>query len=688
MGSKELAVRMLSSSGHCWRILAMAAGFLAGIGTALGSSMGWNDNFNDYSHNQPLNGQKGWEASASVVAQTNVFRGTNGLAAKVPGNAGVTNTFGVTVSKTWTDFYLKPNIGDLTNAVDSTAAVAFYFNGDSNPVVCNGTSWVPLTGVQVDPSNWVRVTVFQSFRDRTWALFIDGEYVTGGLAFANSALSNYTEMVVTHVNEDDTVFGYLDDMWVYQERPDGVTSNANSPLTGDFDDRELTMSDPVMPDAWELDYFHAISQRPGWDYDGDGVSDDQEYRDGTDPTDPASCIRRIPWRESWEAATVGTLSNGWHGWTYTGTAVVQTGSTVEGSKALALSSETAETASMALALATNPPGTNVWCLVYTKPTFGQNDPIVVVTNDASAFYVATGGILRALSGTTWEDVMHGIPSNTWLAFAAHLDYPNATWDLYVSTNGQYGGSLSRANQNPLAFHPNAPVCFTQLVVESAYTVLVDVVAVSMGYTNVGVASLTNVLACDRLAGRQTLIGRPPYDYDSATGQDTMGGQLGNDLALGLADCDRIRAYVTNAWFVYDLNDDSWVPYDTNLHISATMGLALQRRGGMDNVVFYPYGTSPTLTDPLLYGTNWTFLTWPFSPTRANEGSKWCFANRAGSGDRIFIYENHRYRDLYWKNGEWKEDGATAIYLMKTGQGFWHYRASPVTTNWPISSYPP
>ncbi len=48
-----------------------------------------------------------------------------------------------------------------------------------------------------------------------------------------------------------------------------------------------------LPDSWEIAYFGATGQDPNADPDGDGVSNLQEYLDGTDPTNPASFRPRL-----------------------------------------------------------------------------------------------------------------------------------------------------------------------------------------------------------------------------------------------------------------------------------------------------------------------------------------------------------------------------------------------------------
>jgi hypothetical protein len=48
-----------------------------------------------------------------------------------------------------------------------------------------------------------------------------------------------------------------------------------------------------MPDSWQVEYFGNLNQNPLSDYDGDGVSNLQEFLDGTNPTNAASALYRI-----------------------------------------------------------------------------------------------------------------------------------------------------------------------------------------------------------------------------------------------------------------------------------------------------------------------------------------------------------------------------------------------------------
>ena len=669
-------------------------------GSCLASSMGWNDNFNSFTNTQQLNTFNGWSAPTSVTAQTNEHYGTaNLLGARIPENVSLTNLFGVTTSKVWTDMYAKPIVGDGNPVIATNEAVVFYFNASSNPVVYNGTSdsWVTISNKTINPSSWMRITVFQDFLNQKWTLFLDGSLIRTDLGFASTGtVSSFGSFAVEHSGTTNTAAAYLDNMWVYSSRPDGSTYNANSSLDtvpgGDSDSDH-------MADSWELDYFYAISRPGGRDYDGDGVSDDEEYADSTNPTNALSFLRDMPYREGLEAAVAGTLSaSGWHGLVPggTGTVTVQASDRIEYAKALSMVGTTSTTVNVTLSL-TDSDATNVWCQVYAKPAFFDSDP--TSTNDTVAFYVRTGGTIRALSGDSWTNLMTGVPSNTWLGFAVHLDYVHSNWDLYVSTNGTYGSSMVKANVGfAMSLSTNSKANFTNLVIETASTSYVDAVAVSPAYTNC-VIGYTNVLASDRLAGQVNLVGIPPYDYAGV--ENTLAGQLGADLYREIRNDDRARVFYTNGWNVYQFNAGDWTMIsglaEASLPLTAAMGVLIDRLGGMDAVAFYPYGSVPvSYSDKTIYGADdsvahgWNLLAWPRAPRSANSTGNWGFSGGvAGAGDRILLYENFTYRELYWKasDGTWKESGGNSSYVLKPGQAFWYYHAANATTTWPVKTMP-
>ena len=88
-----------------------------------------------------------------------------------------------------------------------------------------------------------------------------------------------------------------------------------------------------MPDSWQLAYFGNLTQNPTGDFDGDGVSNLQEFLDGTNPTNAASAYHRImlfndggsvtasPDQPSYTngqmvvLTAAGTVTAPFHGWT-------------------------------------------------------------------------------------------------------------------------------------------------------------------------------------------------------------------------------------------------------------------------------------------------------------------------------------------------------------------------------------
>jgi len=87
-----------------------------------------------------------------------------------------------------------------------------------------------------------------------------------------------------------------------------------------------------LPDFWEQTYFGGLGQNPTGDFDGDGVSNLDEYLDGTNPADSASVLFRLtlisdggqvtvnPGRFTFTNGEIVTLSataiapNTFHGW--------------------------------------------------------------------------------------------------------------------------------------------------------------------------------------------------------------------------------------------------------------------------------------------------------------------------------------------------------------------------------------
>jgi len=77
------------------------------------------------------------------------------------------------------------------------------------------------------------------------------------------------------------------DFWEAQ----GVYTNNSVFLTNDLENIVMVLTDPDtdgdgLPDWWEVEHFEDLDEAPDGDFDGDGVSNEEEYQSGEDPTVP------------------------------------------------------------------------------------------------------------------------------------------------------------------------------------------------------------------------------------------------------------------------------------------------------------------------------------------------------------------------------------------------------------------
>lgn len=661
--------------------------YILTCGGVYASTVPWSDNFESYTNNQPLHGVGGWTASTNEVVAQNSVKHSGSLGGYVPADASLTNTFSPTYGVLWVDMYTQPTLWSGENPPDviTNASILFYFNSNGYAVVCNGSTsndWVVLTtnmggtaAIPITAGTWTRVTIYLNYSSKRWALIVNDELLRDRIHFVtnNSAFTKFS--IRSSV--------YLDDM--------SVTTSMPSDLTGDVDNDRMS-------DVWELRYFGTVtSRRAGMDYDGGGRYDDEEYADGTDPTNPADDIWTIPYYENFESGS-GVITS-WHGFTViNGDVRIQSDIYLEGTRALSITGGCVE-----LSVATNAAPSNRWFRIYAKPTLYDGIAENLPAGETGGFYVDTEGKLMVYSSNAWTNVMSNLPTNSWIAFAVHIDYANSNWDIYVNTNGTYNGAynveMQKANIEPLLFSTNvsSSSVFTITITNGAsLPSYLDLVAIAPGYTNCSTV-LTNLAVYDRLAGRSVSVGIPPCGYyTNSPLSNTLhaDAELGNDLARGLLCYDTIRVFTTG-WNVYKLDAfgvwqkataGSLDPQD--MHFGDTMGFWLERTGGRNTVVFYPYagkrsgypGTSViyALTDSINRG--WTALTWPSGFTNEPASTGWDFGPIAGSGDEIYVYENYSYyRKFYWDGTRWKEGQQPATYIMKSGQGFWYKRKGSQTT---------
>ncbi len=100
--------------------------------------------------------------------------------------------------------------------------------------------------------------------------------------FANSSLDKFL-----------TLYPWLPSQTYYLVATNTTSSNMFFSFTMNGSNTNADDDADGMPDWWEIKYFGSLAQTPNGDFDGDGVSNLNEYLEGTDPTDHNSLKPRL-----------------------------------------------------------------------------------------------------------------------------------------------------------------------------------------------------------------------------------------------------------------------------------------------------------------------------------------------------------------------------------------------------------
>ena len=217
-----------------------------------------------------LAGQHGWRAAPAgtcLVVTNPVYAGDRALdlaAADTESAARQIVAYGS--ASVWMDLRLQVNPSFVpTNACDEAAA----FCVDDHGRICvqdghlpADAPWVALTNhVPLVEGVWARFTVHLDYTSRTWLICLDGRLVAQGLGFGCVA-DRFSRFSV------EGAMANLDNLTLSAGQPAGLS------LEGDS-----------LPDDWETQYFGNLDQTDGGDHDGDGLSNLDEFRAGTNPAD-------------------------------------------------------------------------------------------------------------------------------------------------------------------------------------------------------------------------------------------------------------------------------------------------------------------------------------------------------------------------------------------------------------------
>lgn len=690
-------------------LLTLVAFFAQAVCSFAAHNVPFEDSFENFDDGQLLNiGNYQTfddEETGAFVSEGGALEGTK--VCIVPDSGILTSLVdGSGKDKIWTDMFVKVKLLEGNPAVPSSLSSAFYFNMEGYPVVADGSisNWKVLTKTFVASSvtpvtadQWVRVTVIHNYVTKKWALMINDRLIKDDIKFIDHSLSHQSFMTISNA----VVLDCLVVSPSYPEDPAyevGFDSH-NTMLTGDVDG-------DGMPDYWEIYHFnYATVEGAGGDYDQDGVSSVTEYAQGTNPTDPASRLWGVPFRDGFETASGGVvMGTEFRGFNVDGDlAVVE--SAIEGGKAIEMGAGT-------LSLSLNEGDRdNVWVQVYAKPVPVEGELPGLSSSQVAGFLVTEdeGDNLRVFSGDEWitPNVVKHVPTNTWLGFAAHLHYgeEEKTWDLYVSTSGGYGSRMVRVHDAPLAFNldaAEAAVNLTRIVVSNRNpaAAYVDIFAASPDFADrvPGEDGITNVIVADRIAGRGNPAAMPPYQYDSGEGEDLLDGKVGDDLKALLNAGDKLEVFYNTGWNSYVLDsypDLHWEKDSSSsmnieeLKITGAMGMVVRRGTGTDLVVFYPHGEPPTIDEVPIYGTDhdclgWNQLASPFAEDRvANSPTVgFNFINQK-TGDRIYFGEARRM--LHWTGSKWYEGTLESDYRLVPGEQFWYYHRTTGLMSWGVQN---
>ena len=407
----------------------------------------------------------------------------------------------------------------------------------------------------------------------------------------------------------------------------------------------------------------------------------------------------LPYSQGFEGGTSGQTFVS-DGWTYSGAAAVvsNTPATDDNSTNLLYTTESA-------ALSVSAAGkTNVWFLGDAiMSAFPAADPDPEIGDAAAAFFLNTDGDVRAYSSTQFIDVATGLDTNEWVGFAVQLDFASKKWNLYLRSQGTAnGGSLALANTaGPLDFRTGYTGTSVTNIEVSGITYL-DAVRLLQG------AGLVNADSPNTITPRTVSYSNTNQWYTSrvatntyGSGQDTLAGQLGTDLAAGLAAGDKLRVHTTNGWQVYVLSaNGAWERASGAYSLPSAVALGagtpvwfqvantVTGRFSLYDANWIPEALAAQASQPPSFAINpstdasgWTALVWDSASTKTiyPVNQVGFPTNGLSATSMVFVVNsNGQYVRGIWTGSGWSTIGGQPI-TVRAGNVIWVYNTGAAKT---------